>query len=128
MSSPLASPNERLFPLELRLGKRQHWWIYHCRDASLHAIQFVPTCHGKPPEVLRSLVKRGLMWATKKQSLKWMPRKQCWSAPQPGPEHWCGLTDKGIELVVKRTEILHDKHLEEHGKRAEAGDPDYDQG
>lgn len=82
-----------------RIGSREHDWLYTARDANGHSFMFTPTTHGKPPAVLRRLVEKGLMHAQKVQTLRWMPKNQYWSVPQPAPEHRCGLTHKGLRLL-----------------------------
>ena len=54
-----------------RIGSRQHWWLYGARDSENHQFKFFVGMqgHGKPPAVLRNLVKRGWMWAEKRQAL-----------------------------------------------------------
>ena len=94
---------EKKFPVKLRLGSRQFWWIYEARPEG--GFQFSPTCHHKPPAVLRNLIRKGLMWAEKRQRFDWVGRTERWRGPLPGPEHWCGLTGKGRALLDERTRI-----------------------
>lgn len=63
------------------------------------------------------------MWAEKRETRKWMPRKQQWGIAEPGAEFWCGLTDKGrvvIELRRGRKHICERCHGDVTVQYAEA--------
>ena len=112
--------SQRGMPAGLRLGKLQFNWLYDAAITPSHQYRFRPTCHHKPPAVLRNLIKQGLMWAEKRQALAWGARTERWGNPQPGPDHWCGLTAKGVALIDARRAW----HEAEYAKK-ERGKPDY---
>lgn len=62
--------------------------------------------NGKPPAVLRNLIRKGWMWARKEQVRDWLPRAQRWSDPHHSPAFWCGLTRKGLEIIRARKAAL----------------------
>ena len=92
-----------------QLGNRQHHWMYggpNCWQSQPYRFS---TSTGVPPPVLRDLIERGWMWAERMETLRWMPRKGCWSGPQPGAGFRCGLTPKGLVVI----EEIRDRALAE---------------
>ena len=103
----------RSFPKRLSVGSRQQEWLYGGPDCwESKPYRFHPTRHHRPPEVLRGLIANGLMWAEKRQRCEWVGRTERWRGPLPGPEHWCGLTAKGLKLIQDRLAWIC-KHEEE---------------
>lgn len=86
----------------LRVGRRQHLWLYggpNCWESKPY--RFKPA-QGSPPAVLRNLIAKGLMWAERREVRNWMPRKQEWSGRHDHADYWCGLTPKGWQLIEDR--------------------------
>ena len=88
--------------MNTRVGAREHYFMYHGPDAwNALPWEFGPA-NGKPPAVLRQLVKKRWMWAERIEIYPWMPLRQEWGGRLSGPLFRCGLTDKGLEIIKAR--------------------------
>ena len=114
----MPKPTKKPLP---RVGRREHFWMYagpNCWKSKPY--RFQANTHGQPPATVRNLVKKGWMWAQKVQTIDWMPKKQQWSSPKPGPEHWCGLTALGLNIIRHHRDRLHEE-FEERERARNAG-------
>lgn len=92
-----------------RIGSRQHRFMYggpNCWER--RPFKFRPV-QGRPPEVLRGLIEKGWMWASRSDVRKWGPRKEDWVDSRLG-DCWCGLTLKGLEII----KAIRDHNMKEY--------------
>ena len=96
-----------------RIGSRQHGWMYGGPNPWTGVpFRFSVNTHGKPPAILRNLVKKGWMWARRYQVMEWQKRAQNWSPRIAYGE--CGLTEEGITVI---------EEVRAHLAKAEEGTP-----
>ena len=105
-----------------QVGARQWRWMYGGPNCWKSEPYKFLTSTGAPPVVLKGLVGKGWMWAEKREARIWMPRKQQWSGQLPGPEHWCGLTDKGMEVIGQIRDHVKAEYEMLHGTEGSPGE------
>ena len=96
-------------PKRIRVGNRQHRWLYggsNCWNSEPYQFH---TSTGRPPPVLEGLIVKGWMWAHRVPRMRWMPKKRRWSE-LPTPDYWCGLTKKGRAVIEARKMWLDAYH------------------
>ena len=78
------------------LGKRQVELLL--RIARSSPFFFRPTRRGEPWPAMKTLIKRGLVWARRTQPHFWSPAEDCWRSL--GNSWEAGLTPEGIEATA----------------------------
>lgn len=77
-----------------RLGGKQ----VACLLAYRAAARFRPGRSGRPWATMRSLIRRGFMWAEIRSVQRWSCDAGAWVNDGP-PQHWAGLTRRGLEYL-----------------------------
>ena len=61
---------------KIKIGIREEAWLRAARYSPNNKIFVKTTTHGVPPATVRNLVRKGLFWVQKYQTLYWMPQNK----------------------------------------------------